>query len=183
MRSLLSKSACHARSENRNTVRRMVIHRRGSLEFWCHSRLCGEMRPRLAVERTFACISRMSKNLRSWLHRMLRIEPGRVPRLLCAESECYGVDLLSLVAAVVVFAAVFLWRYSWYLSIACMATAVLFVCLDYSFRSRERLARARLRRGECVYCGAKWDKGASNTCVLCGHTSDGRQTDHRHRDG
>ena len=40
----------------------------------------------------------------SWLHRLLRITPGRAPRWLCSPSSCEGLDLFGMVVPGLIFA-------------------------------------------------------------------------------
>ena len=105
----------------------------------------------------------------SWLHRFLRIKPGRVPKWVGSPSSCGGLDLFSIVGAVILFLALFLCRTSILLAAALVILLVLFIIFAMMpFEACERLARARHRRNECIFCGRALEKQPSENLQVCG---------------
>jgi hypothetical protein len=104
------------------------------------------------------------KNI-SWVHRALGMTPGHAPGFLL--NNCYGLDLLSALEVALAVTALILWRNSspWS-SLAALLAIVAFLGVDLPFRNRERLARARIRRGQCGECGHELI-GAHLHCPKC----------------
>ena len=103
------------------------------------------------------------------LHRVFGITPGFAPPWLCSHSSCGGVDV-TVAALVAVSFAAFAWGmargWGWELGVP----AVWGACyLAGAFWDRERLGRARRRRGECVWCG-RADTAAGTRCTGCGRS-------------
>ncbi len=104
----------------------------------------------------------------SRLHRMMGVQPGRVPRWLASTGTCGGLDAICLSQTAALVAAYLLWKHSAALSIALIAAnAAFLVFLRMPFGDVERFARARLRRGECVTCGAKLADNGESPCTMC----------------
>lgn len=104
------------------------------------------------------------------LHRLLRIAPGHAPHVLCCTRECSGFDLIRALEFALIAVALFL--YQWHSTVAAIAATLTFVIiatLHEQFCSKERLARSRIRRGECVACGNKPGAGDA-ACSNCGQT-------------
>src|SRR6185437_8680392 len=104
----------------------------------------------------------------SFAHRLLRITPGKIPRLLLNPSSCgASLDLMSLAGSMLLLAALIVWRVSpssWPLIYAICTVTIALFCLEIGLSDCERLARARIRRGECVWCGAKCDHPHLDNC-------------------
>ena len=105
----------------------------------------------------------------SWVHRILRIKPGRVPKWVCSPSSCAGLDLLSVVGSAVLLFALLLSRTSVVPAVALAVLLVWYVIfVMIPFESCERSARARRRRNECVYCGRSLGKPTPESSLICG---------------
>ena len=90
----------------------------------------------------------------SRLHRAFRITPGYAPLWFCSRSTCAGFDLLTAVASGVIGCMVFLpTRVGWWTWSICLPIGIAWLVFAIPFQNRERLGRARRRRGECVWCG------------------------------
>lgn len=92
----------------------------------------------------------------SLLHRILRFAPGRVPAWLCSRDYCTGFDLIiasqiTLLTGAFVASKVLHLPWLWIPALVVLGSFAWFVYLP--FEQRERWGRARLRRGECVWCG------------------------------
>ena len=103
---------------------------------------------------------------------MLQVEPGHASQALCNRNECTGFDHLTAVQVGLVFAAIALGSIvALPLVLVFMALAACFGLLVVApFQACERLARARIRRGECKACGAALAKvdGEGKACPQCG---------------
>jgi len=105
----------------------------------------------------------------SRLHRMLRMRPGRVPRWIASSGFCAGFDAISALQTTAIVAAIVLWQHALILAIVLIAAVVLFcVVLHIPFADVERFARARVRRRECVVCGATLVTHGAEECPNCG---------------
>jgi len=102
----------------------------------------------------------------SWLHRLLRITPGRMPRWVLSSSRCGGFDLLGLVGSLITFIWFFRYRTAMSLVAALVIMPVLFFAM-MPIVNCERLARARRRRNECVFCGGALEKQMSENLPVC----------------
>ena len=104
----------------------------------------------------------------STLHRFLGLAPGEVPVWLLSRDSCAGLDLLSSllavfgVAGIMVGSSLGIW---WGLVSA--VPIIPFGLLVVRFDAAERWARARRRRGECVWCGHAEAHGG-HTCPSIG---------------
>lgn len=96
----------------------------------------------------------MQLNCSNWLHRRLGYSPGRVPAFFCAKKECGPLDIFVVVESAALFICCIFYRHNQAAAVIGLALVGVFIAaLDAPFRSQERLARARIRRGECPYCG------------------------------
>ena len=90
----------------------------------------------------------------SWLHRFLRIEPGRAPWWVCSRDSCAGIDVLSFVGSLISLLAMLLCRAHALVAAALAILTVMFaIYAMIPFETCERRARARRRRNECIFCG------------------------------
>jgi hypothetical protein len=99
----------------------------------------------------------------SQLHKRLGVTPGDIPAWLMS-THCEGFDLMVVIAGIPFFAGIacvglafgssfwFVWLP---LSVACFTTVGLLCWAMEKLYAPERLARARKKRGECIWCGAK----------------------------
>jgi hypothetical protein len=93
---------------------------------------------------------------RSVLHRFLGITPGAAPAWLCSLDGCQGFDLFVAVEDSLIIVGLVLGPargFWWPLLIALAAVTSFGFCVHVPFERYERRARARRRRGECVWCG------------------------------
>jgi hypothetical protein len=112
----------------------------------------------------------------SWLHRVFRFKPGRVPRWVCSASSCEGLDLFSVVGSVIFLLALSLFRTRTLLATGLVILLVLYAYPMTRFYNCERLARARRRRNECVFCGRALEKQSSENLQVCGRCPDTANT-------
>jgi hypothetical protein len=106
----------------------------------------------------------------SLLHRALKIPPGQAKESFCRQSECRGVDYLEAALLTAVLLAIISSVVAFPVTLLLGGGALLFgLLIDAPFRSCERLARARLRRRECINCGSKLGtaEAKSDTCPNC----------------
>jgi hypothetical protein len=108
----------------------------------------------------------------SWLHRVLHINPGLLPRWVCSYNRCgAGVNAFSALGSLMIVAAIILFRISLVAALALVALSALygwFVVLP--FEACESSARARRRRNECINCGRPLQQecsGSRGTCYEC----------------
>lgn len=120
----------------------------------------------------------------SWLHRRRGWQLGHAPAGAYT-SDCPGDESLGVDMSPWIFAAGLLpgvaalqpafggWRWvAGAISLVMCAAAIVSHIRVYSpFQSRERFARARIRRHECVICGVKLPAGPSESCSNCDETS------------
>lgn len=104
----------------------------------------------------------------AFLHWVLGITPGYAPVWLCSRNSCEGIDLLTPIAPAMficmIILAVRVGLWTW---LICLPLLMGCLVLVVPFESRERLGRARRRRGECVWCG--WENIAPGAaCSQCG---------------
>ncbi len=104
----------------------------------------------------------------AFLHRVLGITPGNAPVWLCSRNPCEGIDLLTPIAPAIficmIILAVRVGLWTWLICFPLLAGCFVLVV---PFESRERLGRARRRRGECVWCGQE-NMAPGAACSQCG---------------
>ena len=108
------------------------------------------------------------------LHRWLGLTPGDTPSWVCAKSSCTGFDIfvfveVALIGVSYIECALF-GSSGWWIVAAIVAATAVAVTLDGPFEKKERLARARLRRGECRWCGHR-GMTPGLACGECGNTA------------
>jgi hypothetical protein len=105
----------------------------------------------------------------SLLHRLLNVTPGRYP-WLCNASAC-GEGWVGLIDVVVIGALLGCLALSYFGFVSAWISIPIWFaflgCLFGPFTDRERFARARRRRGECIWCGVKCAPEEA-TCGGCG---------------
>jgi hypothetical protein len=106
----------------------------------------------------------------SLVHRLFGITPGYAPER--AYRACRGSceprwREFVLVWAVIGFALLAWWVASWAGVGAVTAVVLVGAVLVARFASRERFGRARLHRGECVWCGHA-PATPGRDCLACG---------------
>lgn len=106
----------------------------------------------------------------SRLHRLLGIRPGHVPKWFAACRSCgLQLDLIWVLHCLPILGAIVLFRFSYTVAAASLiASVVVFsIWLGLPFEKAERAARARIRRRECVACGAKRKDAEDYLCTKC----------------
>lgn len=92
-------------------------------------------------------------------HRLFRVRLGHAPSKLFALSDCsIQLDIFFGVQGALFIAAMVCWRVlhlPWPLSVLLLGLVGLLLAVEAAFKDCERFAQARIRRGECVRCGAK----------------------------
>ena len=102
----------------------------------------------------------------SLLHRLTGITPGYAPAWLCSRNGCDAFDLFAvlLTVAIVAVGLIFALYREW------VCAALPFFAIGAlpieRFAYRERFGRARLYRGECVWCGRPATPPGSD-CPAC----------------
>ena len=90
----------------------------------------------------------------SILHRLLGVTPGYAPTWLSSRDSCNGFDLLATVQAAGFFTTIVLvWALRGWGCLLGLPLVAGCAWLASGFTDRERFGRARLFRGECVWCG------------------------------
>lgn len=110
----------------------------------------------------------------SLLHRMFRIRLGHAPPMVfgcgsdCGTSSVFF-TIAGFMAAVVFYTTMAGFRASphWLHGLWLLPMIVVVFRLSNRFESRERFARARIRRGECFGCGEKLENTLGNYCETC----------------
>jgi len=98
----------------------------------------------------------------TWYHRVFRAEPGELPAWVC-NSSVGGVCLISIAPILMLAAGIglatillfFAAPVAWILVAASVWAAVKLGAQGGRTRHLERRCRARIRRGECLRCGAR----------------------------
>ena len=107
--------------------------------------------------------------LGSPLHRLLRLTPGFVPTWICSRDNYTGFELLIGLEVCLVLGGVLLGQFQghWWLLAVLIPPVVAFgFFVHVPFMRQEQRARARRRRGECVWCGQS--RGDADRCRACG---------------
>ena len=107
----------------------------------------------------------------SLLHRILRTAPGRAPAWLCSRNSCDGFDLLvGFEIVILLIPLVASWisgaYWPWIPTLVTFGLFLWFVHVP--FADRERKGRARLNRGECIWCGTP-NVPTGAECPACLH--------------
>ena len=101
-------------------------------------------------------------------HRLLGLQPGLAsPKWFTADFCNIHLDAFTLLASALILAVLVCWkvlRLSWPIPTVMGLAAALTFWLQLRFADCERIARARTRRGECVWCGAEADLPHSTGC-------------------
>src|SRR4051812_9488851 len=103
----------------------------------------------------------------SRLHWMTGITPGYAPAWFCSRNSCNGFDFLTgVTSATCIIAVPLVLIYGgWAWAVALPVIAGVIVPVE-RFVGRERFGRARLHRGECVWCGRP-DTPPGTVCPAC----------------
>ncbi len=103
----------------------------------------------------------------SFVHRLLRIQPGSAPEFLKSRDECLGMDLPTALGSAGLFGTMMLFTVLPVLAVALVVVfAPAYFMMVMPFDSAERLARARKRRNECTVCGSRL-RSENNSCETC----------------
>lgn len=109
----------------------------------------------------------MKPNEPSWLHRKLGLELGRAPAWLIARSDCTGVDVFGIAFFALFFGGVYVLFTVGLVGMLLIKTAFAIFWVWTPAEHCERFSRARIRRGECVRCGAKGEAITGDRCENC----------------
>ena len=103
----------------------------------------------------------------SVLHRLTGVTPGYAPGWVCSRNSCDGFDLFAVIncCGLISLLALGLFVSDWSCAVTVPVCAAVFLLLE-GFSDRERFGRARLYRGECVWCGRTQTLPRSN-CPNC----------------
>lgn len=111
--------------------------------------------------------------LPSHLHEVSGAGLGRAPLWLYPDDACGGVSPVGCFGGILIIGAIVgtvfaiqrspLWLMTWLV----VPLAVWLIRYDNRFLSRERFARARIRRHECIQCGVKLDVESEHYCRGC----------------
>jgi hypothetical protein len=109
----------------------------------------------------------------SFVHGLFGVTPGHAPGWVyaCCCGGCEGAVIMFVpagaLAAGVVAGRLYGW---WWLLVLLLPPAVLWFAGMAQFGGREHSGRARLRRGECVWCG-RADTAPGTVCATCGRNT------------
>jgi hypothetical protein len=109
----------------------------------------------------------MKLNEPSWLHRKFRYDVGRAPGWLINCRGCSGLDLFGIAFSALLFGGAFVLFSGWWIGLLMIKFAFAALSIWYPVELCERLSRARLRRRECVRCGAKGLPESDERCADC----------------
>lgn len=113
----------------------------------------------------------------SYLHRLFRIPLGHAPPCVwngggdCGPgSGFFAIPAFLLFVVIYMTIAGFRASSHWFHGLWLLPIIVILFRLSDRFESRERFARARIRRGECFGCGEKLGSTERHYCDNCLHT-------------
>jgi len=109
----------------------------------------------------------MKFNEPSWLHRRMRYGMGRVPAWLISRRGCGGIDVFGVAFCALFFGGLFVLASAISIGLLMIKTAFAVLCVWHPVEHCERFSRARIRRRECVRCGANAESLVNDRCGNC----------------
>lgn len=109
----------------------------------------------------------------TFLHRMFAVPLGEAPRILFPKDRCLGIGAFEFLASSLIILGLVAIHGGltvaplYFLGVLGIPLGIILCIAAMRFESRERLAKARKRRSECLGCGARLNDDGSRFCRTC----------------